>query len=139
MIHLSGDLGPTTHYTRREYAVLAGMPFEDGRDAVVIFNHFTAKSRLGRRSKVSRYAVSEVNEVGFIGRSFVWDKEQGEDEHGRRKKGVRKPPYTVRIDAHGQITCQCQADACHSPCCRHADCLLVLLDEGVFSEEVCGA
>jgi hypothetical protein len=137
MLFLAGDLGPTASYTRREYAVLAGLDWGDGRQAVVVFNHFTAKSRVGRRSHVSRYAVSEVPEPGSGGRSIVWDKELGEDEHGDRP--ARKPPYTVRIDGHGQIRCQCQADACHAPTCRHADCTLLLLYAGVFDEVTAGA
>lgn len=140
MIHLTGDLGPTLHYTRREYAALAGLDWGDGRDATVVFNHFTAKSRLGRKSRVSRYAVSEVKEVGFMGRAFVWDKEFPDDEYGDdERKDVPKPPYRVRLDQHGQIVCQCMAGQCKAPTCRHCDATLVLLAEGVFSEELVGA
>lgn len=139
MVHLTGDLGPTATYTRREYAVLAGLGWQDGRHATVWFNHFTAKSRLGRKSKVSRYAVSEVRQVGFMGRAFVWDKEQGEGEHGEPRPNEPKPPYTVRVDQHGQITCQCMAGACHAPTCRHCDATLVMLAEGAFTENIQGA
>lgn len=139
MIHVTGDLGPTDTYTRREYAVLAGLDFGDGRAATVWLNHFTAKSRLGRKSRVSTYAVGEVKQVGFMGRCFKWDKIAGEDEHGLPKPGDRKPPYCVRIDQHGQITCECTADNCRAPVCRHKDMTLVMLEECVFTEQIEGA
>jgi hypothetical protein len=139
MTHLTGDLGATATFTRREYAVLADLGWEDGRACTVWFNHFTAKSRLGRASRVSRYSVGEVKQVGFAGRCFVWDKEQGDDEHGDQRPGVRKPPYVVRVDQHGQITCECMAGACRAPTCRHTDMVLILLDEGVFNEVLQGA
>ena len=139
---LTGDLGPTETYTRREYVVLAGMDFGDGRDATVVLTHFTSKSRLGRKWHQSRYAVSEVRQVGFAGRVFVWDKEKVKgmlDEHGPPRPGDRLPPYTVRIDQYGEIRCECMAGACKAPTCRHADATLVLIDEKVFSEPPQGA
>lgn len=139
MLHITGDLGPTDTYTRREYAVLAGLCWQDGRHATVWLNHFTANSRLGRKSQMSRYAVSEVRQVGFMGRAFVWDKEQGDSEHGGVKPGDPLPPYTVRVDQHGQITCQCMAGKCKAPTCRHCDATLVMLAEGVFTEDIQGA
>ena len=139
MIHLTGDLGPTATYSRREYAVLADMDFGDGRAATVWFNHFTTKSRLGRKSRVSTYAVGEVKQVGFMGRCFKWDKIAGEDEHGEPKPGDRKPPYCVRIDQYGGIRCECMAGVCGAPVCRHCDGTLILLDEGVFTEQMAGA
>lgn len=138
MIHLTGELPKTATYSRREYAILAGLDFGDGRDATVIFQHIKAKSRFNTKSWVSRYAVSEVNDVGFMGRVFVWDKELGDDEHGEQRANVPKPPYRVRVDQHGQITCQCMAGNCHAPTCRHCDATLVLIDEGVFSGELAG-
>lgn len=139
MIHVTGDLGPTDTYTRREFAVLAGLDFGDGRQATVWLNHFTAKSRLGRKSRVSTYSVGEVKQVGFMGRCFKWDKIAGEDEHGEPRPNQPKPPYTVRVDQHGQISCQCMAGACKAPTCRHCDATLVMLAEGVFAEELQGA
>jgi hypothetical protein len=139
MTFLTGDLGKTQTYSRREYAVLAGLDFGDGRAATVILNHFTAKSRLGRKNAVSRYGVSEVKQVGFMGRAFVWDKEIGDEEHGEPKAGDRKPPYCVRLDHYGEIWCSCTADTCNSPTCRHKDMTVVLIDEGVFSEVLQGA
>jgi hypothetical protein len=142
MIYLTGDMGKSASYTRREYAVLAGLDFGDGRAATVIFNHFSAQTRLGRKSHTSRYAVSEVREVGFNGRVFVWDKEEIKGvppEHGEARPNDRKPPYTVRMDNYGEIWCECMAGVCKAPVCRHCDCTLILLDEGVFSEELVGA
>lgn len=138
MIHLTGDIGPTKVYTRREYAVLAGLDFGDGRAATVVMQHVKAQRRRGTKSWVSRYGVSEVKEIGFAGRAFVWDKELGEEEHGERESD-RKPPYTVRLSAHGDIRCTCMAGACHAPTCRHCDMVLVLLDEGIFNETLQGA
>lgn len=135
---LTGDLGPTASYTRREYRALVGLGWADGRDATVWFEHWTAKRRHGTRSWLSRYAVSEVVEVGSMCRAFVWDKEMGEEEHGQRKATDRKPPYTVRVDHHGEVTCQCMADACHAPTCRHADMTLLLIDADVFTEQLQG-
>lgn len=139
MIHLTGDMGKTATYHHRNYTVLAGLDFGDGRQATVIFQHIKAKRRRNTKSTVSRYGVSEVKEVGFMGRAFVWDKEMGEDEHGEPGQDDRKPPYTVRIDQYGEIRCTCMANTCHAPCCRHCDCTLILLDEGVFSEQLQGA
>lgn len=139
MIHLTGDLGETATYSRREYAVLAGLDWGDGRDAVVVFNHIKAKRRRGTRSWVSRYAVSEVRDVGCMGRVFLFDKELGEEEHGEQGANVPKPPYRVRLDQHGQIWCGCMAGNCRAPTCRHCDITLVMLEEGVFSGEVIGA
>jgi len=136
---LTGDLGPTATYTRREYVALAGMDFGDGRDATVWLSHFTAKSRLGRKASQSTYAVAEVRQVGFAGRCFKWDKVGGDDEHGGPKPGDRQPPYTVRLDHHGQIWCECMAGACKAPCCRHCDATLALIDEGIFDQPPQGA
>jgi hypothetical protein len=136
---LSGELSPSASYPRREYAVITGLPWEDGRAATVIFNHWHAKRRYGTRNYVSRYSVGEVKQVGFLGRCFVWDKEQGDDEHGDQRAGVRKPPYVVRVDQHGEIWCECQAGACRAPVCRHIDATIILLDEGVFNEVLTGA
>ena len=136
---LTGDLGKTETYSRREYRAIVGLGWPDGRQATVWFEHWTAKRRRGTRSKLSRYAVSEVRQIGFAGRAFVWDKERGEDEHGEPRPNARKPPYTVRIDQYGEIWCECMAGACKAPTCRHADMQLLLLDEGVFDQsEVCG-
>lgn len=139
MTYLTGDMGGTASYSRREYAVLAGLDFGDGCDARVWFNHFTAKSRLGRKSKVSTYAVGEVKQVGYMGRCFKWDKIGGDDEHGETGESDRKPPYTVRIDQYGEIRCTCMAGVCKAPVCRHCDATLILLDEGVFTEQLQGA
>ncbi len=138
MHYFTGDLGATATYSRREYAVLAGLDFGDGRAATVVMQHVKAKDRRRGKSWVSRYGVSEVKEVGFMGRAFVWDKEIGEEEHGEGEAD-RKPPYTVRIDQYGEIRCSCMAGVCRAPVCRHCDATLVLLDEGVFSEELVGA
>lgn len=138
MIYLTGDLGPTATYSRREYAVLAGLDFGDGRQATVITQHVKAKDRRRGKSWVSRYGVSEVKLVGFMGRAFVFDKELGDAEHGD-KEGDRKPPYTVRLGVHGDIRCSCMAGACKAPTCRHCDLVMVLMDEGVFSEQMAGA
>lgn len=138
MHYFTGDLGPTATYTRREFAVLAGLDFGDGRQATVVTQHVKATDRRRGKSWVSRYGVSEVNLVGFMGRAFVFDKEVGEGEHGERD-GDRKPPYTVKLSVHGDIVCSCMAGACKGPTCRHCDLTLVLLDEGVFSEELAGA
>ena len=139
MTYLTGDMGETASYTRREYAVLAGLDFGDGRQATVIFQHIKAKRRRGTKSTVSRYGVSEVKEVGLMGRAFLWDKEMGEEEHGEPEQDDRRPPYTVRIDQYGEIRCTCMAGVCKAPVCRHCDATLILLDEGVFSEQLAGA
>lgn len=138
MHYASGDLGPTATYSRREYAVLSGLDFGDGRQATVITQHVKAKDRRRGKSWVSRYGVSEVKLVGFMGRAFVFDKELGEEEHGDRE-GDRKPPYTVKLGVHGDIRCSCMAGACKAPTCRHCDLVMVLLDEGVFTEQMVGA
>lgn len=139
MTYLTGDMGGTASYTRREYAVLAGLDFGDGRAATVIFQHIKAKRRRNSKATVSRYGVSEVKEVGHMGRAFVWDKEMGEDEHGKPDQDDRRPPYTVRIDQYGEIRCTCMAGVCKAPVCRHCDATLILLDEGVFTEQLQGA
>jgi hypothetical protein len=135
----TGDLGPTDSYTRREYRALTGTAFSDGRDATVWFEHWTAKSRFGTKSKSSRYAVGEVPDVGFRGRTWVFDKVGGDDEHGEPREGVREPPYVVRVGDNGEARCQCMADACDAPCCRHVDVILALLDQGAFSDQIQGA
>ena len=134
MILLSGDLGATATYTRREYQALVGLGWPDGRDATCWLLHWTARRRRGTVSKLSRYAVSEVKEVGFMGRSFVFGKEFPADEHGD-EPGDRQPPYTVRIDQHGEIWCQCMAGACNAPVCRHCDMVSVLLDAQAFDAD----
>lgn len=139
MTYLTGDMGETASYSRREYGVLAGLDFGDGRAATVIFQHIKAKRRRGTKATVSRYGVSEVKEVGLMGRAFVWDKELGDDEHGEPGQDDRRPPYTVRIDQYGEIRCSCMAGVCRAPVCRHCDATLILLDEGVFSEVLAGA
>ena len=139
MMHISGDLGKTATYSRREYVCLAGLGWPDGRDATCWFQHIKAKRRRNSKATVSRYGVSEVKEVGYIGRAFVWDKEMGEGEHGEPGQDDRKPPYTVRIDQYGEIRCTCMAGVCKAPVCRHCDATLILLDEGVFSEQLQGA
>lgn len=142
MIHVAGCLPPTATYAHREYAILAGLDWGDGRDCTVILNHLCAKTRLGRKNWVSRYAVSEVRLIGFAGRAFVWDKERipgSEDEHGERRANVPEPPYTVKLSPHGEIWCSCMAGQCKAPTCRHCDTTLVLIDEGVFSEQLQGA
>ena len=82
MMHISDDLGKTATYSRREYVCLAGLGWPDGRDATCWFQHIKAKRRRNSKATVSRYGVSEVKEVAYIGRAFVWDKEMGEGEHG---------------------------------------------------------
>lgn len=136
---LSGDLGATNTYTRREYRALIGLGWPDGRDATVWCEHWMAKRRRGTQSRLSRYALSEVKEVGFMGRTFVFGKEFPVDEHGD-EPGDRQPPYTVRLDHHGSIFCQCMAGACKAPSCRHCDLVLTLMDAGAFeAEEIQGA
>jgi hypothetical protein len=139
VIFTTGSLPPTASYPHRDYSILAGLDWGDGRDCTVVLGHTTAKTRLGRNRRVSRYAVSEVNLIGFAGRAFVWDKEMGEDEHGEPRPGVPLPPYTVRLSAHGEIWCGCMAGNCKAPTCRHCDMTLVLIDEGVFTEQLQGA
>lgn len=131
---LSGDLGPTATYSRREYRALLGLGWQDGRDATVWFEHWHAKRRRNTKTRLSRYGVSEVKEVGFMGRAFVFDKEFGEEY----EEADRKPPYTVRLDQHGSASCTCMADTCHAPTCRHQDCVLVLLEQGAFDQEIQG-
>lgn len=131
---LTGDLGSTAVYSRREYQVLVGLGWPDGRDATAWLLHFKAKRRRGTVSRLSRYAVSEVKEVGFMGRAFVFGKEFPVDEHGD-EPNVRQPPYTVKVDQHGSVWCACQAGACLAPTCRHSDLVRVLLDEGAFDGE----
>ena len=138
MIHTTGDLGPTATYSRREYAILAGLDFGDGRDATVVMQHIKAKRRRGTRSWVSRYAVSEVRDVGYMGRVFLFDKELGDEEHGEQGANVPKPPYRVRLDQYGEIRCECMASSCHAPTCRHADITMILLEEGAFNQELAG-
>lgn len=131
---LSGDLGATASYTHRDFTWLGGLGWPDGRAGTLWLNHFTAKTRLGTKNRVSRYAVAEVKLVGFMGRAWVFDKEFPDDEYDGQSD--RKPPYTVTLDQHGVITCQCMAAACKAPCCRHADAILALLAEGEFPEPV---
>lgn len=128
---LTGDLGPTANYTRREYRALVGLTFKDGRDVTVWLEHWTAKARSGTKTKLSRYGVAEVRDVGFRGRAFVWHKDFGEEY----TRSDRKPPYTVRVKDSGEVTCQCMADTCDAPCCRHIDATLVLIDEGAFDRD----
>lgn len=135
---VSTALPPTPSYPRREMTALVGGGWADGRDATVwlLVSHAGRRRVGGRPTKevLSRYAVSEVKEVGFLGRSFVWDKEFPADEHGEDvRDGTPKPPYTVRLDAHGSVWCQCMGDkGGRAESCRHCDCVLVLLDAGAF-------
>lgn len=124
---LSGDLGASLSQTRREYRALFGLGWADGRQATLWLEIWHAKRRRGTKSELSRYAVSEVKEVGFAGRTFIFDKEQGEPE----SCGL----YHVRIDPHGEAWCKCTAGIYKAPCCRHVDAVLVLLDEGAFDGE----
>jgi hypothetical protein len=133
MTFLTGDLGPTLSYTRREYAWLSTSNMPDGRDGTLWLNHSTAKKRSGTKFTTSRYGVGEVRLVGFNGRAWVFHKELGLDEHG---PSDREPPYTVKMDRHGEIWCQCMADSCDAPCCRHCDSVLELLAQGEFAEAV---
>lgn len=136
---IAADLGPTPTYSRREMRAIVGGVWDDGRDGTVWLDMHTAKNRYrGKRrcaSVLSRYAVSEVEEVGFMGRSFVWDKEFPEQEHGDQT-GLPQPPYTVRLDVHGSIWCQCMGDkGGQAESCRHCDATLYLIDEGAFGDD----
>ena len=139
MITVSGDLGFTSIYTRREFAYLGGLSWPDAREGTLWLKTSTAKNRrIGNRHTrdwVSRYAIYEHDrEPGFMGRIWQFDKEYGEDEHAPRE-GDRKPPYVVRLDHHGEIWCTCMAGACKAPSCRHSDAILRLLDEGALPEQ----
>jgi hypothetical protein len=139
---IAADLGPTEGtYTRREMRAIVGGQWPDGRDATVILDMQSARNRYrgGRHCKsvVSGYAVSRVQQVGFMGEVLVWDKLFPVDEHGEEdeRKDVPQPPYTVRIDQHGEPYCTCMAGNCKAPSCRHVDASLYLLDAGVFNEQ----
>lgn len=124
---LSGDLGSTLSMTRREYRWIGGLGWADGRDGVLWLECWHAKRRRGTKTELSRYAVSEVKEVGFMGRTFLLDKEQGKPEAEHH--------YPVRIDHHGEAWCKCMAGTMRAPCCRHVDAVLTLLDAGAFDAE----
>lgn len=139
---ISLALPPTPSYPRRELTALVGGGWQDGRDCTVWLNVSHARRRrVGNKPTkevLSRYAVSEVEEVGFMGRAFVWDKEFPADEHGEEdtRDGIPQPPYTVRLDAHGSVWCQCMGDkGGQAESCRHIDGTLVLIDEGAFGED----
>lgn len=131
---ISTDLGATPTYARRELTALVGAGWPDGREATVwLLTSHAKKRRVGTRytsEVLSRYAVSEVEEVGFLGRSFVFDKEFGEEY---TNPSLPQPPYVVRIDVHGVAWCQCLGDkGGQAISCRHCDAVLALLSEGAF-------
>ena len=133
---ISLALPPTPSYPRREMTALVGGCWPDGRDCTVWLNVSHArKRRVGDRPTkevLSRYAVSEVEEVGFMGRAFVWDKEFGEEY---ADPSLPQPPYVVRIDVHGSEWCECLGDkGGQAKSCRHIDGLKALLAEGAFDE-----
>jgi len=138
---ITGDLGATLTQSRRDF-VWIDAGHTDGRDGTLFLNIAHAKRRGGTQVFTSRYSVGEVELVGWAGRAFIFDKEQGEDEH-ERKPGDRLPPYRVRtrefITEDGEVrifaTCQCMADSCKAPQCRHADATIELLEQGAFDQE----
>lgn len=137
MQFLTGDLGVTATYARREFRWVGGLGWPDGRDGSLWIERWTAKTRHGTKSWLSRYGVAEVKEVGFAGRAFVFDKDFPADEP--ESPNVPPPPYTVRVDPHGEVWCKCMAGQCKAPCCVHADAVLTLIDLGAFDHEIQGA
>lgn len=137
---ISLALPPTPSYPRRDLTAIVGGAWDDGRGATVwLAVSHAKKRRVGNRPTkevLSRYAVSEVEEVGFMGRAFVWDKEWPENEHDEAERDdIPKPPYTVRLDVHGSIWCQCMGDkGGQAVSCRHCDSVLALMAEGAFDD-----
>jgi hypothetical protein len=129
----TGDMGETASFTRREFRAIAGLGWPDGRDVTLWLEMWAAKRRHGTKSRLSRYAVAEVKQVGFMGRVFVFDREFGEEY---ADPTVPEPPYTVRIDHHGEVKCGCMAGNCRAPSCRHADAALTLIDLGAFDHNL---
>jgi hypothetical protein len=124
---------------------LVGLGWNDARQATVWLQHWHAAKRRLKNGKhtnstISRYAVSEVLDIGFLGRVFLWDKEFPLDEHGdpEKTKDLPQPPYKVHLDQHGTIWCSCMASVCKAPQCRHCDATIMLLEEGAFTEELQG-
>jgi hypothetical protein len=137
---VSGDLGPTATYTRREYRFPAGLGWHDGRDGTLWLETWNAKRRRGTKTTLSRYAVGEVKLIGFMGRAFQFDKEFPDDEHDEEERdNMPKSPYTVRVDQHGQIWCSCMGSVCRSgDSCRHMDLILHLLGDGALEPQEIG-
>jgi hypothetical protein len=141
---IAESLGPSPTYTRREMRAVVGGVWPDGRDATVVLDVATARDRYrGRRANktvTSGYAVARVPAVGHMGHVIVWDKLFPADEHGEGERAdIPKPPYTVRIDQYGEVSCTCMAGNCKAPSCRHIDASLVLIDDGEVFQQPQGA
>ena len=145
MIRVIADrLKPTATYRGREIRAVLGGVWPDGRDATVILDMRKAASRFdrgGRRhqSSTSVYSVAEVREVGFNGRTFVWDKlfpKIEEDEE--RTPDMPQPPYLSIFTRYGVGWCQCMAGNCKAPSCRHCDATAYLIEAGAFGGEIDG-
>jgi hypothetical protein len=135
---ITGDLGPTATYTRREYRWLSGI-YADGRDGTLWLEHWNAARRHGTKTTLSRYAVGETKLVGWAGRAFIFDKEFPANEHESTDRNAPQPPYTVRVGRDGEIVCSCMAANCNAPCCRHCDAVMELLDAGELpAQELAG-
>ena len=138
---IAEDLGPSKSYTRREMRAIVGGQWSDGRDATVILDMQHSRRRYigGRHCKTitSGYSVARVPAVGTQGLVVVWDKLFPIGEHDDDREGVQKPPYTVRLDQHGQISCSCMAGIClrEQATCRHTDATISLAENDVFSEQ----
>lgn len=143
---VAAALPSTKTYRSRELRAVLGGVWPDGRDATVILDMRKAASRFDRggkrhQSSTSVYSVAEVREVGFNGRTFVWDKlHPAVDDEEERTPDMPPPPYTTRIDRYGVGWCGCQAGVCRrgETSCRHVDALKYLLDAGEFDGEIDG-
>lgn len=134
MLHLTGDLGSTLCYHKRDYQYLEGLDWPDSRDGTIWMSHYHSNSRGAKLEKTqSRYSVGEVKDVGFRGRVFVMHKEWPENEYGAEND--RKSPHTIRVKSNGEISCTCMAASCKQPQCRHADVILSILDQGGFQND----
>ena len=140
---ISRDLGATKTFKRREVTAIVGGQWPDGRDLTAWIKVSAARRRrVGARmtnEQLSRYAVSEVKEIGFLGRTFVFDREFPSDDELERDPNIPTPPYRVRLDQHGSATCGCMGSVGHHhDGCKHTDSVLVLIEEQAFGEHLEG-
>ncbi len=137
MLYITGSLGPTASYSRREYAYLDYG--NDGRKGTIFLNIWHAERRHNTAVFTSSYSVGEVPDDGTASRVFLMDKLTGDDEHPR-KPGDRLPPYRIRVqdrtnddgEVHTFVTCDCMGATCNAPSCRHTDLIRELIDQGAF-------
>lgn len=134
MVLLTGELPATRSYTKRRWCWFQPHDADaDGtRSGTLTVILQTTKRRAGKSGVVASYGVIEVTRedptLPRDVRVFLLAKAVRADEEPVFHRVV------LGSDDAGLVVeeCTCKAFQCDAPCCRHLDCLRLLVEEGVL-------